>query len=288
MTLNVQLISAFDSDPSSTGNGLLVSEPNAKSDDPRLTQIVSPVTLPGIPCAAYWAAVVLADQNYDDNLPYHPTPQSGLWTVFGVGANPCRTVRSSEVHKPWCRPPPNARTPVVRAALVSVLAVFTGLSLNGCEPQYHHTGCWLPVLRTDAALEVLVHVGDADDRSSNVCPVPVARTFRAERSYGTVDFEWWGSPHRLYMSAKAADGEPLNVRGAGIEIYEDTADSWLARYDRRRTFSGNNLLERPVPQPVSIEITTRDGRLLDTIQGTYDTEQCSCSVPEGIEGPAGR
>lgn len=137
-------------------------------------------------------------------------------------------------------------------------------------------------------MRTLVKVGDPDDRSSNVCPVPVARTFRAERSYGAVNFEWWGSPHRLYMSAKTSDGETLDIRGGGVEVYENTSGSWLAQYARRRTFPGNSLLARPAPQSVSLEILTRDGQLLDTIRGTYDTELCSCSVPEGIEGMAGR
>jgi hypothetical protein len=73
--LPVQWISAFDSDPSALGNGVLTSEPNAASDHPRLTQVLSAVTLPGaMPCLAYWGAVMVADSNYDDNLPYHPRP----------------------------------------------------------------------------------------------------------------------------------------------------------------------------------------------------------------------
>jgi hypothetical protein len=143
------------------------------------------------------------------------------------------------------------------------------------------------VFRTDAAIQVLKNVGDAGDESSNMCPAPVARVFKVERAYGTVGFEWWGSPHRLYMSAKDPRDEMLDIRGPLVEVYEDTASSWLAQYNSRITFQGNSLLERPAAQPVSIEILSRDGRLLDTIEGTYDTEQCTCFVPEGIEGMAG-
>jgi hypothetical protein len=71
-------ISAFDSDESVTGNGVLISRPNWPSDNPRLTQIVSTVTNPpGISCTPYWGMLSLADDNYDDNLPYFPTPD--LW-----------------------------------------------------------------------------------------------------------------------------------------------------------------------------------------------------------------
>jgi hypothetical protein len=127
----------------------------------------------------------------------------------------------------------------------------------------------------------LVNVGDREDRTSNVCPVPVARTFAAEGAYGIVDFEWWGgSPHKLYVSAKAAGDEQLDVRGEGIEVYEDTAGSWLGRYSHVRRFSGNDFLEKPVPETFLLEIVAADGRLLETIQATYDTARCACAVPE--------
>lgn len=29
-----------------------------------------------MPCLAYWGVLVLADDNYDDDLPYHPTPNA--------------------------------------------------------------------------------------------------------------------------------------------------------------------------------------------------------------------
>lgn len=84
------------------------------------------------------------------------------------------------------------------------------------------------------------------------------------------------------MSAKASAGEVLDIRGAGVEVFENTSGSWLAQHGHRMTF------ERPVPESVSFDILTRDGRYLDAIHGTYDTERCSCSVPDGIDGLAGR
>lgn len=90
------------------------------------------------------------------------------------------------------------------------------------------------------------------------------------------------------MSAKASAGEVLDIRGAGVEVFENTSGSWLAQHGHRMTFPGNSLLERPVPESVSFDILTRDGRYLDAIHGTYGTERCSCSVPDGIDGLAGR
>jgi hypothetical protein len=145
-----------------------------------------------------------------------------------------------------------------------------------------HTDCWLPVLRTDEPIRVLVNVGGRGDRSSDACPVPVARTFEIERPYGTISMEWWGSPHRLYISTTADDGRALDTRGSGIEVYEDRAGSWLREYSHRITFAGEDLLERTAPEKITIEVLTADGGVVDTIHATYDTVQCSCSVPDYV------
>jgi hypothetical protein len=163
--------------------------------------------------------------------------------------------------------------------------LIVAILLAGCEPRYVNTDCWLPILRTDEPLRTIINVGDGNDRSFNTCPVPVARIFEAEARDGTVKFEWWGSPHKLYMSASLADGRPLDIRGVGIEVYEESG-SWLAEYSHRRTFSGNNLLDKPASEPISIALFGADGDLLDTIQATYDTVRCSCPVPEGMGRPS--
>lgn len=173
---------------------------------------------------------------------------------------------------------------MVLATRVYVLLIVAIL-LAGCEPRYVNTDCWLPILLTDEPLRTLVDVGDRNDRSFNTCPVPVARIFEAERSNGTVKFEWWGSPHKLYISARSTDGQPLDIRGAGVEVYRDTSGSWLAEYSHNRTFSGNNLLDKPASEPISIALFGADGNLVDTIQATYDTVRCSCPVPEGMGRP---
>lgn len=167
------------------------------------------------------------------------------------------------------------------AAGCSTMVLFV---LVACEPAYHDVGCWLPILRTDESTRIVVKVGDPEDRGSDTCPLPVARTFEAERSYGTVKFEWWGSPHRLYISARSNDGAPLDVSGARVEPFVDVSGSWLKEYSHRIDFSGNDLLGKPAPQDIEIEILDRDGRSLDTISAVYDTVRCSCSVPEAYEG----
>lgn len=69
-------LSAFDSDASTLGNGVLVSRPNAPSDRPSMMMTLGTVSSTlGAP--GYWAQLVTADANYDDNLPYAPVPSAG-------------------------------------------------------------------------------------------------------------------------------------------------------------------------------------------------------------------
>jgi hypothetical protein len=77
-------LSAFDSDDSVFGNGVLVSRPNAPSDRPRLMMTLGTVgsTL-GAP--VYWQRLVAADAGYGDNLPYSPTPSSASDTYNSNG-----------------------------------------------------------------------------------------------------------------------------------------------------------------------------------------------------------
>jgi len=165
------------------------------------------------------------------------------------------------------------------------LVVFSCLAFAGCEPPYHDVACWLPVLRTDELMRTLIQVGDREDRISNTCSVPIARLFQAERQYGDLTFYWWGSPHRLYLAGRTAAGQQLEFRGDRVESYDDSSGSFLAEYSHRITFhQGNDLLNKPTPEHVVIEVLGPDGRSLDTIQGTYEAVLCSCAVPDYISG----
>ena len=164
---------------------------------------------------------------------------------------------------------------------VPVIALFT---LTACEPRYVYTDCLLPSLTTDLPIRTLINVGDPEDRTSDKCTVPTPRSFEATRSYGTIRFEWWGSPHRLYIAASATEGRAMEIRGDGIEPYENTTGSWLAQYAYRKTFPVENLIlsRSPAPERFAIEIMGADGQPLDSIEATYQTVTCSCAVPEGL------
>ncbi|HZF29544.1 MAG TPA: hypothetical protein VE907_10525 [Gammaproteobacteria bacterium] len=68
-------LSAFDSDESLLGNGLLVSRPNALSDRPPMMMTLGSVSST-LGAGAYWLALVASDARYPDNLPYNPVPSS--------------------------------------------------------------------------------------------------------------------------------------------------------------------------------------------------------------------
>jgi hypothetical protein len=69
-------LSAFDSNSSLLGDGLLVSQPNWPSDHPTLTMTLGTVSSTLGP-ALYWAQLRAADANYDDDLPYDAVPSIG-------------------------------------------------------------------------------------------------------------------------------------------------------------------------------------------------------------------
>ncbi|HEX5046209.1 MAG TPA: VCBS repeat-containing protein, partial [Gammaproteobacteria bacterium] len=69
-------LSAFDSDESLMGNGVLVSRPNAMSDRPPMMMTLGTVAS-SLGAAAYWSSLVASDARYPDNLPYNPVPSTG-------------------------------------------------------------------------------------------------------------------------------------------------------------------------------------------------------------------
>jgi hypothetical protein len=162
------------------------------------------------------------------------------------------------------------------------------LSVTGCEPPYVYTDCLLPVLTTDVPVRTLLNMGDPGDMASDVCPVPTARKFEAQRPYGTIRFGWWGSPDRLYIGVAADDGRMVDIRGDGIELHDnESGQPWFSEFSHRKRFPGDALIlsRKPAPERFSIEIIGPDGQLLDTIEATYDTALCSCAVPDYLGRP---
>lgn len=182
-------------------------------------------------------------------------------------------------HEP--REPRDQSARRVSCIAASVIAAF---SVAACEPAYVYTDCRLPILSTDESIRTLIKVGDTEDQRRDVCTVPIARKLQTTKSYGSIRFGWWGSPHRLYVDAKTNDGRALDVRGDGIMDYDNASGSWFAEFSHRRSFPGRHSITaaRPPPERFAIQIFGPDGQPLDTIQATYDTVVCSCAVPEAF------
>lgn len=141
----------------------------------------------------------------------------------------------------------------------------------------HHTAnCWLPNLVLDVPSRVLVHVGDRADRASDSCPVPVARLIQVQRPYGELEFELWGSPHRLYMVGRLEDGSALRINGDQVEPYRPKSPSWLDKYSHRRTFLGDNFGAQPESVAFSVAVLDSRGETLDELRLVYRPEFCTC------------
>jgi hypothetical protein len=135
--------------------------------------------------------------------------------------------------------------------------------------------CRMPTLRAAEPLRVLRNVGDDEDQYKYVtCPVPLPTKFEADRPYGKLRFEWWGS--RLYMSAEQDDGQQLDIRGDGIE--HETFRAHLIGYSHRKRFPFEHFIEPAGPEIFTVQILGADGLLLDEIDFTAENNVvCRCA-----------
>ncbi len=92
--------------------------------------------------------------------------------------------------------------------------------------------------------------------------------------------EWHGSPHRLYMIARSAEGLELEIAGDGVETFE--ADFLSERYTSVKTLPGQNFLEAPAHVEFTLSIADFDGTVFESIEFTYSTIECTCAVYDAI------
>ena len=106
--------------------------------------------------------------------------------------------------------------------------------------------------------------------------MPIPQEARFEREYGFIQVFWWGSPHRLYMVAKAADGRPLIIAGSRVERFEAReSDDLLSGYTNRVTFAESSVADSSVAESFGIEV--RDGgELKEELKLRYVPKQCTC------------
>lgn len=106
--------------------------------------------------------------------------------------------------------------------------------------------------------------------------MPIPQEATLEREYGVLHLFWWGSPHRLYMAARGANGRPLMISGPRVEPFEPRgAGDLLAAYTSRVTFVESSIADSTAAETFIIEVRDR-GELREEIELRYVPRQCTC------------
>jgi hypothetical protein len=161
-------------------------------------------------------------------------------------------------------------------------ACFT---FGGCNPIPSHTQCNLPYLEKSSEFFVVEEIGTWGFYK-NYCPEPINRVFEVRRSFGVIKFEWWGSPHRLYMSVQgdAKDIVQISINASNLTLERvDIDHGWLSQYSHRITFPNNDFV-KPVLPDADFELVIKDGDgvVIDRLDMRYTTVVCTCSSIDAI------
>jgi hypothetical protein len=157
------------------------------------------------------------------------------------------------------------------AIVLLLFGLFVAVSLSD-RPRYP---CNVPSLESNIPMTTVTAV-PRPHYFVESCPMPIPQEARFEREYGFIQVFWWGSPHRLYMAAKAADGRPLVIDGSRVERFEARgSDDLLSGYTNRVTFVESSIADSAAAETFTIEV--RDGsQLREEIELRYVPRQCTC------------
>lgn len=144
-------------------------------------------------------------------------------------------------------------------------------------PIPYHYPCELPTLKSDMHFEPLVEVGTSSFFSDS-CPVPIDKKFKLRRDWGVVLFEWHTS--NLWMKATTSGGPNFLLTGDGVRPNNGT---FLGeRYTEMKSFGGRQFLDANVISDFVLEVRGSNGELVDSLNMTYDTAECTCAVYDGL------
>ncbi|MDE0002195.1 MAG: hypothetical protein OXQ29_05840 [Rhodospirillaceae bacterium] len=149
-----------------------------------------------------------------------------------------------------------------------------------------HYPCSLPSVETSLpsrTIDGIETTGFFDD----TCPVPIAREQELDRAYGVINLYLWGSPHRLRISARTHEGEPIwiwsarsdNVRLGGSRL---PSDSIVFTFQGRHNFLPS---QPPVPEETAtfpIRVSRPHGELLEEIELRYAPVVCTCAFYDSL------
>lgn len=149
-----------------------------------------------------------------------------------------------------------------------------------------HYACSLPSVETSLPGRTIDGIGTTG-YFDDTCPVPIAREQELDREYGVINLYLWGSPHRLRISARTHEGEPLwiwsarsdNVRLGGWRL---PSDSSVFTFQGRHSFLPS---QPPLPEETetfSIRVSRPHGELLEEIELRYAPVVCTCAFYDSL------
>ena len=149
-----------------------------------------------------------------------------------------------------------------------------------------HYACSLPSVESSLPSRTIDGIGTTG-YFDDTCPVPIAREQELDRNYGVINLYFWGSPHRLRISARTHEGEPLwiwsarsdAVRMGGSRL---PSDSSVFTFQGRRNFLPS---QPPLPEETktfSIRVSRPHGELLEEIELRYAPVVCTCAFYDSL------
>jgi hypothetical protein len=154
------------------------------------------------------------------------------------------------------------------------VASMAGALLTACSSA---VVCNVPSLESTLPSETIKETGHGLLFSPR-CATSVAAEQEFPRAYGTIRARWWGSPHRLYVVARAHDGTPLTIRGPRVEDYSaNRARSPVAQFDHRITFQVNDFDVNPSSETFAFEVFGDANEPIERLEMTYIPQRCTCT-----------
>lgn len=121
----------------------------------------------------------------------------------------------------------------------------------------------------------------------DTCPVPIAREQELDRTYGVINLYLWGSPHRLRISARTYEGEPLWIWSAGsdnVRLGRSSlpTDSIVITFQGRRNFLPSQPPRREETETFSVSVSRPDGELLEQMELRYAPVVRTCPFYDSL------
>ena len=174
---------------------------------------------------------------------------------------------------------------MMSSILNRLLPVAVGLTISACNPIPSHVSCNLPDLMVNSQVTSINTIGTWGVYQ-NYCPKPIERVFAVKRAFGSIKFEWWGSPHRLYMTIEDSSEGPLllAIESPILTLEKVNIErGWLSQYSSRITFPNNDSTAPILPEAkFDLLIKNADGDIVDKLEMHYSVKECTCTSVDSI------